>query len=938
MSNIPGATNVLPGVFTDVVTQSRGTAVPGGVRIAAIIGEGARTEVLVSSAVGGGNDGLNSSYTSTSGSDGRHFSLSLYPLVSNRVKIYRNGVPLVGLESSIDNSTFSYSYDYRVDINNGQLELQKAHLVDLGGTYYTPLSTNVGAGVLNSLTLQDVNAPTETWTVRCVSVQRDALSAPIANTAKFVAVGSVSGSKLDANGNPVFWIANNTVVSNGILSFSISESSPVFREGDGFTVKVNSGVLNKNDSLSAEYIAVADLNDPEFLDSMTSVVKKHGLASLDNNLSLGCQLAFSNSTPGVLCVQAAPPIPRRTSYLLVDSFQATSTDNENFMFPLPLGVQPDTNSDIHFFVTNNSTNVETQVLPNKLDFYTLDTSGKPTTTQFITSNVAAPSGYSFFYTVVSKEASIISGFDGYIAREPSSTGNVAYFSYSTNFDSSFIGKKLKILDATNVANDHLSHDYSNSVGTDGYLTVNNVVNGKLVVGYDASASPTFQFTPIGNHNTADLAFSVVEKDGTAVASFSGTDGYITNSSGSTATFWSSTINFPTLTSPTNRQLKISGNTSFNGTYDILSTATDGNGKYSLSIRKVFDIESNLRFEVIDPNTSSYYIVLNHNVAPNGYAVRANIVDSRDASFFDAGWLNALASLELVDCDIVVPLPKQTKSVIFQNTLNHCKTMSNIKNKKERVLFTGALSGLVPDNITGVSAAAVEDIGVLEGIQGDQVSEVLAGNIEDLTNYSVSDAFGNTFRCVYFYPDQIVVQAGSDNVLVDGFYIAAAAAGYLSAVSKVEIPLTQKVLSGFTILRSKQYSPTVQEQLAAAGVTLLVPVQGGGNVLWGRTTTQSGFPEEEEISIVFIRDRIAKTFRQGFKAFIGIPEDDSLHATLSARAIGLLNSFISQGLISQYADLVVERDSADPRQWNISVKVQPTYPVNFVYIRVSVGLL
>lgn len=244
----------------------------------------------------------------------------------------------------------------------------------------------------------------------------------------------------------------------------------------------------------------------------------------------------------------------------------------------------------------------------------------------------------------------------------------------------------------------------------------------------------------------------------------------------------------------------------------------------------------------------------------------------------------------------------------------------------------------PENITGASPAAVEDIGVLEGIQGDEITEVLAGNFEDLTNYSVADAFGNTFRCVYFYPDQIVVQAGADNVLIDGFYIAAAAAGYLSAVSRVEIPLTNKTLSGFTILRNKQYSPTVQEQLAASGVTLLVPVQGGGNVIWGRTTTQSGFPEEEEISIVFIRDRIAKAMRQGFKGFIGIPEDDNTISTLSARAIGLLTSFIAQGLITQYKDLQVQRDSVDPRQWNIAVKVQPTYPVNFIYIRVSIGQL
>lgn len=937
MSNIPGATNVLPGVFSDVITQSRGASVPGGIRIAAIIGEGSRTEVIVSSALGSGKDGFNSSYTSTNGSDGRHFALSVYPVISNRTTLFKNGVPLVGLEAQIDNDPFNNAYDYRIDITSGRIELQKAHLQDLGGSYWSPLSTNQGSGSINSLTLMNVNAPSETWTIRCVSVQRNNLNAPIAGTAKFIAIGTVSGTKLDANGNSVTWVANGQTVSNSILSFNISESV-TFREGDGFTVKVKSGVLSKNDSLTATYIAVSDLNDPEFLENMDVIAKKHGAASTDNNLSLGCQIAFANATPGVLCVQAAPSMPRRQSYLLADSFNAASTNDDDFVFPLPLGAQPDADAQIHFFVKNNATSVESQVLPNKYDYYTLDTLGNPTTTTFTQDDTLAPSGYSFSYTVVSKEASVISGFDGYLARDPSSTGNKGFFSSGTTFDASLVGKKLKVIDATSVANMDSSHDYTNSLGVDGYLTINSVVNGQLLIGYDTSVSPTFSFTSIGNHPTQDLAFEVVNLDGTVVSGYSGLDGYIQNSSGITAELWSNVIDLSVLASPTTKQLQINGNSSFNGAYDILSVNNDGYDGYYASIRKVFNNESNLRFEVIDPDQQSFYVVLNHNVAPQGYSVRVTFVDVKDAAFFDAGWTSALESLELAECDIVVPLPKQTKSAIFQNTLTHCKAMSNIRNKKERVMFTGAISGLKPENITGASPAAVEDIGILEGIQGDSVTEVLAGNIEDLTNYSIADAFGNTFRCVYFYPDQIVVQAGADNVMLDGFYAAAAGAGYLSAVSRVEIPLTNKVLSGITILRNKQYSPTVQEQIASAGATLLIPVQGGANVAFGRTTTQSGYPEEEEISIVFIRDRVAKSLRAGFKSYIGLPEDAFTIQTLSARAVALLSSFISQGLITAYKDLVVERDSVDPRQYNIAVSVQPTYPVNYIYLKVSIGTL
>jgi len=354
----------------------------------------------------------------------------------------------------------------------------------------------------------------------------------------------------------------------------------------------------------------------------------------------------------------------------------------------------------------------------------------------------------------------------------------------------------------------------------------------------------------------------------------------------------------------------------------------------------FVSEHNLRFEVLDTSASgtTTYLVLNHNVVPNGNQLRVTIVDSRDASFYDAGWELALASLETVECDIVVPLPNQTISVIFQNTLSHCIAMSNILNRKERVMFIGAINGLTPANLTGAQPAAVENIGILEGIQGATVTDVLAGNVEDLANYSVPNSYGFTYRCVYFYPDQIVVQAGSNNVLIDGFYIAAAAAGYANADLALQNPFTNKVFSGFTILRNKTFSNLIQEQLAAAGVCVLQPVAGGGKVVWGITTSQSGFPEEQEISIVFIRDRVAKVLRAGFAGFIGSPQSANTQATLNTEAVILLNSLVSQGLIAGFAGLSVTKDTVDPRQWNISVSVQPVYPLNWIYIKVSVGNL
>jgi len=317
-------------------------------------------------------------------------------------------------------------------------------------------------------------------------------------------------------------------------------------------------------------------------------------------------------------------------------------------------------------------------------------------------------------------------------------------------------------------------------------------------------------------------------------------------------------------------------------------------------------------------------------------LEAMIVDKRDAKFYDAGWSNALSKLESFEVDMVVPLPTQTMSAIIQNTLQHCLSMSQVSNHKERVLITGAMMGLLPENVIGTTKAAVEDLGILEGIQGDDIFEIQAGSIEDLSNYSVQDAFGSTYRCIYMYPDKIVVNVGGTNTFVHGFYMAPALGGWLSNQGNVAIPATNKTLSGFTILSDRAFPNQVAKNITKKGICLVEPVLGGGRIIWGKTTSASGFPEEEEISIVFIRDQISKVCREALKGFIGQAESPTLATALYNRIYGLCLGFIQQRIITQFRDIVVARDSVDPRQWNVKFGVMPVYPVNWVYVKFELG--
>lgn len=115
-----------------------------------------------------------------------------------------------------------------------------ANLIDQDGYghFYTSVAGNVGDGYIIGLTVS-AGAITEDWTIKCIFVQRDGFNNPIANTAKFIALGSISGQKYDGYGNPFIWQAGDGYVSNGVLNFKITEATPPFRPSDSFLVKVN---------------------------------------------------------------------------------------------------------------------------------------------------------------------------------------------------------------------------------------------------------------------------------------------------------------------------------------------------------------------------------------------------------------------------------------------------------------------------------------------------------------------------------------------------------------------------------------------------------------------------------------------------------------------------------------------------------------------------
>lgn len=387
-----------------------------------------------------------------------------------------------------------------------------------------------------------------------------------------------------------------------------------------------------------------------------------------------------------------------------------------------------------------------------------------------------------------------------------------------------------------------------------------------------------------------------------------------------------------------------------GTYTV-ETVGDGYGDVTLLTASLDSgsiaggagvvIDGYVEWQLVDSADQGAYFAITDDVATNylteGKGLRVSYVDNRDADFFDTNWTEALEATEEVDVQFICPLPRATVSNIFQATKVHVEQMSNIVNQRERIAIFGALTGLTPDHLTGKSAAAVEDIGVLEGIQGDDVEEILNGNIEDLANYSVANAFGDSFRCIYLWPDQIVRNIAGTNTALPGYFMSPALGGFLSGQTNIAQPPTFKTLAGFNILRDRVARRPIKNELSGAGVLVVEPIAGGGRMLHAKTTTQSAAPEEEEISVVGIRDQVARAVRASLRPFVGRINSPTLIPELNKGIGKLLRALVSQGLLAGFGSITVQRNAVEPRQIDISLEINPNSPINWVFVDMTVSL-
>lgn len=663
--------------------------------------------------------------------------------------------------------------------------------------------------------------------------------------------------------------------NNGVILIGIQEGGTSFEVGDKFFVDVSSRALSSGDTLEARYIYEGDLNDPEFFTDANDLAIKHGFVSETNTLTLGSQMAFENGAPGVLAVQCKPPVPRRTSVTLLE--ERNSLGEGGFSACYDAGSSSAAAcevDDLRFVIPRPITGLR---------------NGRP---------------------------DVDSRVNIFVVRDGVET---QVFPNKVSFYNSQLESDIQQSQWVSSSDNSFSYTIVNSTldivgsGDDGTLSSES--------GNNYFTTPEIDFD--ASHVGMTIVITSMENssDGTVY----------TSQEEISEQLFGTTLLIPSV------ELSISSVED-----DSLVLIESNVSGETLDLQGSY---SDIQFFIKDPSNTNgddaslllHTDLVSSGVIKEGDGIRISYVDENDADFFDTNWFNALESLESLPANIIVPLPNQAISSVFRATVNHCENMSSVANRLERMAFIGAQRGVTPEALIGFEEIAVEDIGIIEGIQGDDPEEVLSGNTEDLVNFKLSDNYTSN-RAVYFYPDSIVRNVNGTNISLHGFYVAAAAAGWHSARQNVALPLTNKTLSGFSITRDKLFKPLIQNQLGGVGATLLEPVTGGGRVLAGRTTSQSGYVEDEEISIMFVRDHVKKTLRDSLRGFIGGVQNPDTYVLMGNRVRSIMSALVSQGVITDFDDISVSQDKVDPRQINVILKFTPAYPINYIFIDIEVGII
>jgi len=269
---------------------------------------------------------------------------------------------------------------------------------------------------------------------------------------------------------------------------------------------------------------------------------------------------------------------------------------------------------------------------------------------------------------------------------------------------------------------------------------------------------------------------------------------------------------------------------------------------------------------------------------------------------DPFWADAFAALEKEKGYYLVVVPQENMLSIISLALRHVQTMEQVSYQLERSLMVGEFTT----------------------------------ETESLTRDDTE--FLQDKRVQFFAPEEAFTVTGGETTVINGLYIAAAAAGFLSAQQPFE-SLTNKTLLNFTldpVTNKSRVPPSETTALLDAGVTLVTPLATGGVVKRSITALGAGSSIEiQEPSVVRIRDFLAIQLRELLKPFVGLINTPQVVTDINTATANFLDGQVAAGLLKGYSNVSVVVDDIDPRQVNVEFTATAVVPLLFVHVAFSV---
>jgi hypothetical protein len=230
-------------------------------------------------------------------------------------------------------------------------------------------------------------------------------------------------------------------------------------------------------------------------------------------------------------------------------------------------------------------------------------------------------------------------------------------------------------------------------------------------------------------------------------------------------------------------------------------------------------------------------------------------------------------------------------------------MSSPRQEGERTAIIGTAIGTTP---TGVQAIA-------RGLQSELVTLV--------------------------YPDSFVltIQDDAGNLtdrLIDGTYIAAALAGSTcSPAVDVATPFTRRQLLGLKSI-GRILDPTVANQVAVAGVTVIEQLDANIRVRHGLTTRLDNVITRTP-SVQLTIQYVQQVLRATLDPFIGTKFVSTIPKQVEQAVSAAFQRMINAQIVTNVAGIVASVDAEDPTVLRLEAIYVPVFPLEYIVTSLSV---